>query len=64
MASETIANDRCARFNGSLFSRLWKSTRYKNTVALWKITRVQIQEEPPAKAVLKMRMESPNLLEN
>ena len=22
------------------------------------------QEEPPAKAVLKMRMESPNLLEN
>nr|DAY34757.1 MAG TPA: hypothetical protein [Caudoviricetes sp.] len=67
-ACETSANDREKCALKWLFVELVVETdtlKTQNKICkLWKITRVQIPKEPPAKAVLKMRMESPNLLEN
>ena len=63
-ASETVANDREKCALKWLFVWLVVETdTVQNTVALWKITLVRIQEEPPAKAAFKRAKASSNLLE-
>jgi len=53
-ARETVANDREKCALKWLFVELVVETdTVQNTVALWKITRVQIPKEPPAKAAFK-----------
>lgn len=70
-ASETSANDRAKCALKWLFVELVVETDTFNTnikislmLTLRKTQWVQIPKEPPAKAVLTMRMESPSLLEN